>query len=61
MPPQSSMKHHVLLSVTVVAAVCCGAIAMAAWSFDATINQNGVTAKFHVTCANGCVSTVTVI
>jgi hypothetical protein len=55
------MKHHVLLSVTVVAAVCCGAIAMAAWSFDATINQNGVTAKFHVTCANGCVSTVTVI
>ena len=30
-------------------------------SFDATINQNGVTAKFHVVCSSGCVSSVTVI
>jgi hypothetical protein len=29
--------------------------------FDTEINQNGHSAKFHITCSNGCVASVTVI
>ena len=30
-------------------------------SYDVTITQNGKTAKFHITCQNGCIKSATVI